>query len=317
MPLSRDWKTLCPALPLPCGELTFSPGMRNELTLPVVFYVVINSLPHWCMHSYFYLNLIWSLLSPPYPLFFFLFIYFQIDALGKRSKEAEAAFLNVYKRLIDVPGMHTYCLVWAEEWRENSNRLISKMGLSLPVCWLDVWEAFPSTSYSAVALSDGPVEDSQWKFPCSQQQVWTVIVHFAGISLHFDCFWLTLKTVWMWMGYSFGHTNLLRDNRLGKVPKKGTLVRISGQLVPSSMPFHFFYTSIETDRQTEDNKAHAETSWKELDTWSKKIHENHITIRSCALFSDCTPSPNHHRDQDQPIEYWHVGGLITFTRENL
>ncbi|KAJ7402246.1 protein CASP [Pitangus sulphuratus] len=26
-----------------------------------------------------------------------------IDALGKRSKEAEAAFLNVYKRLIDVP----------------------------------------------------------------------------------------------------------------------------------------------------------------------------------------------------------------------
>lgn len=28
----------------------------------------------------------------------------QIDALGKRSKEAEAAFLNVYKRLIDVPG---------------------------------------------------------------------------------------------------------------------------------------------------------------------------------------------------------------------
>ncbi|XP_053130765.1 homeobox protein cut-like 1 isoform X2 [Hemicordylus capensis] len=27
----------------------------------------------------------------------------QIDALGKRSKEAEAAFLNVYKRLIDVP----------------------------------------------------------------------------------------------------------------------------------------------------------------------------------------------------------------------
>lgn len=29
---------------------------------------------------------------------------FQIDALSKRSKEAEAAFLNVYKRLIDVPG---------------------------------------------------------------------------------------------------------------------------------------------------------------------------------------------------------------------
>nr|XP_032638219.1 protein CASP-like [Chelonoidis abingdonii] len=27
----------------------------------------------------------------------------EIDALGKRSKEAEAAFLNVYKRLIDVP----------------------------------------------------------------------------------------------------------------------------------------------------------------------------------------------------------------------
>uniref|UniRef100_A0A452DZ00 Homeobox protein cut-like n=1 Tax=Capra hircus TaxID=9925 RepID=A0A452DZ00_CAPHI len=30
-------------------------------------------------------------------------ISFQIDALSKRSKEAEAAFLNVYKRLIDVP----------------------------------------------------------------------------------------------------------------------------------------------------------------------------------------------------------------------
>jgi hypothetical protein len=29
---------------------------------------------------------------------------FQIDALSKRSKEAEAAFLTVYKRLIDVPG---------------------------------------------------------------------------------------------------------------------------------------------------------------------------------------------------------------------
>uniref|UniRef100_A0A2K6RSJ1 Homeobox protein cut-like n=1 Tax=Rhinopithecus roxellana TaxID=61622 RepID=A0A2K6RSJ1_RHIRO len=34
---------------------------------------------------------------------FFLFLPFQIDALSKRSKEAEAAFLNVYKRLIDVP----------------------------------------------------------------------------------------------------------------------------------------------------------------------------------------------------------------------
>lgn len=29
---------------------------------------------------------------------------FQIDALSKRSKESEAAFLNVYKRLIDAPG---------------------------------------------------------------------------------------------------------------------------------------------------------------------------------------------------------------------
>ena len=29
---------------------------------------------------------------------------FQIDALSKRSKEAEGSFLNVYKRLIDVPG---------------------------------------------------------------------------------------------------------------------------------------------------------------------------------------------------------------------
>lgn len=44
-------------------------------------------------------------------LLFFSFLFFQIDALGKRSKEAEAAFLNVYKRLIDVPGMLTYCPV--------------------------------------------------------------------------------------------------------------------------------------------------------------------------------------------------------------
>uniref|UniRef100_A0A2I3GKI2 Homeobox protein cut-like n=1 Tax=Nomascus leucogenys TaxID=61853 RepID=A0A2I3GKI2_NOMLE len=34
---------------------------------------------------------------------FLSFLPFQIDALSKRSKEAEAAFLNVYKRLIDVP----------------------------------------------------------------------------------------------------------------------------------------------------------------------------------------------------------------------
>lgn len=33
------------------------------------------------------------------------FSLFQIDALSKRSKESEAAFLSVYKRLIDVPGM--------------------------------------------------------------------------------------------------------------------------------------------------------------------------------------------------------------------
>uniref|UniRef100_A0ACB8EE63 Uncharacterized protein n=1 Tax=Sphaerodactylus townsendi TaxID=933632 RepID=A0ACB8EE63_9SAUR len=31
-----------------------------------------------------------------------------IDALGKRSKEAEAAFLNVYKRLIDVPAKRSH-----------------------------------------------------------------------------------------------------------------------------------------------------------------------------------------------------------------
>ncbi|KAL7823085.1 hypothetical protein AOLI_G00330750, partial [Acnodon oligacanthus] len=32
-----------------------------------------------------------------------LFLFSQIDALCKRSKESEAAFLSVYKRLIDVP----------------------------------------------------------------------------------------------------------------------------------------------------------------------------------------------------------------------
>lgn len=32
------------------------------------------------------------------------FSLLQIDALSKRSKEAEAAFLNVYKKIIDVPG---------------------------------------------------------------------------------------------------------------------------------------------------------------------------------------------------------------------
>lgn len=37
----------------------------------------------------------------------------QIDALSKRSKEAEAAFLNVYKKIIDVPGkiMFNVCAV--------------------------------------------------------------------------------------------------------------------------------------------------------------------------------------------------------------
>lgn len=33
-----------------------------------------------------------------------IFFSSQIDALSKRSKEAEAAFLNVYKKIIDVPG---------------------------------------------------------------------------------------------------------------------------------------------------------------------------------------------------------------------
>lgn len=31
-------------------------------------------------------------------------LFLQIDALSKRSKEAENAFLNVYKKIIDVPG---------------------------------------------------------------------------------------------------------------------------------------------------------------------------------------------------------------------
>lgn len=35
---------------------------------------------------------------------FFLLVSLQIDALSKRSKEAENAFLNVYKKIIDVPG---------------------------------------------------------------------------------------------------------------------------------------------------------------------------------------------------------------------
>lgn len=38
------------------------------------------------------------------------FSLFQIDALSKRSKESEAAFLSVYKRLIDVPGMSRLAL---------------------------------------------------------------------------------------------------------------------------------------------------------------------------------------------------------------
>lgn len=48
-----------------------------------------------------------SYLVTNFELFVFSFppsLVFQIDALSKRSKEAEAAFLNVYKRLIDVPG---------------------------------------------------------------------------------------------------------------------------------------------------------------------------------------------------------------------
>jgi len=30
---------------------------------------------------------------------------FQIDALSKRSKASETAFLSIYKKLVDVPGM--------------------------------------------------------------------------------------------------------------------------------------------------------------------------------------------------------------------
>ncbi len=43
---------------------------------------------------------------------FFFPSLFQIDALSKRSKESEAAFLSVYKRLIDVPGMSRLALSW-------------------------------------------------------------------------------------------------------------------------------------------------------------------------------------------------------------
>lgn len=43
---------------------------------------------------------------------------FQIDAVSKRSKESEAAFLNVYKRFIDVPGKsHLSCLWGTCLWR--------------------------------------------------------------------------------------------------------------------------------------------------------------------------------------------------------
>lgn len=43
----------------------------------------------------------------------YIFFSSQIDALSKRSKEAEAAFLNVYKKIIDVPGkiMFNVCAV--------------------------------------------------------------------------------------------------------------------------------------------------------------------------------------------------------------
>lgn len=50
------------------------------------------------------LDKFWALCSSCLPP-----ISFQIDALSKRSKEAEAAFLNVYKRLIDVPGKSSSC----------------------------------------------------------------------------------------------------------------------------------------------------------------------------------------------------------------
>lgn len=56
-----------------------------------------------------YLCMMWELIQDLFS--YFLFLFSQIDALGKRSKEAEAAFLNVYKRLIDVPGTLTYCAV--------------------------------------------------------------------------------------------------------------------------------------------------------------------------------------------------------------
>ena len=35
----------------------------------------------------------------------FYILLFQIDALSKRSKASETAFLSIYKKLVDVPGI--------------------------------------------------------------------------------------------------------------------------------------------------------------------------------------------------------------------
>ena len=37
-------------------------------------------------------------------LFCTTLLFFQIDALSKRSKASETAFLSIYKKLVDVPG---------------------------------------------------------------------------------------------------------------------------------------------------------------------------------------------------------------------
>ncbi|XP_036624020.1 homeobox protein cut-like 1 [Trichosurus vulpecula] len=91
----------------------------------------------------------------------------EIDALSKRSKEAEAAFLNVYKRLIDVPGSNVdieptlgkggigyrcYVLIIPSSLRAPSPKLVN-------LCWMTEHSEGPSFVLEMQILS------SQGKYP--------------------------------------------------------------------------------------------------------------------------------------------------------
>ena len=42
---------------------------------------------------------------------YYFILHLQIDALSKRSKASETAFLSIYKKLVDVPGIIMYSVI--------------------------------------------------------------------------------------------------------------------------------------------------------------------------------------------------------------